>query len=41
MERGLDARQEQVRKQIGELLEVDWFAAVERCWVLRRRRWPS
>lgn len=30
-QRGLDAQQEQVRKQIGELLAVDWFAAVDRC----------
>ncbi|GMU22533.1 MAG: hypothetical protein AMXMBFR13_26190 [Phycisphaerae bacterium] len=30
-QRGLDAQQEQVRKQIGELLEADWFSAVDRC----------
>lgn len=30
-QRGLDAQQEQVRTQIGQLLEADWFAAVDRC----------
>lgn len=30
-QRGLDAQQEQVQKQIGELLDADWFAAVEQC----------
>jgi len=33
-QRGLDAQQEQVRKQIGELLEADWFSAVDRCQLL-------
>lgn len=30
-QRGLDAQQEQVRRQISELLEADWFSAVDRC----------
>jgi chromosome partition protein MukF len=30
-QRGLDAQQEQVQKQIGELLGADWFAAVDQC----------
>lgn len=30
-QRGLDAQQEQVRKQVSELLEADWFSAVDRC----------
>jgi chromosome partition protein MukF len=30
-QRGLDAQQEQVRKQIGELLGTDWFAAIDQC----------
>lgn len=30
-QRGLDAQQEQVRREIGELLEADWFAAVDQC----------
>ena len=30
-QRGLDAQQEQVREQIRELLEADWFSAVDRC----------
>ncbi|MCL2639207.1 MAG: hypothetical protein FWD53_00025 [Phycisphaerales bacterium] len=30
-QRGLDVQQEQVRVQIRDLLEADWFAAVDRC----------
>lgn len=30
-QRGLDTQQEQVRKQIGDLLEADWFSAVDQC----------
>jgi chromosome partition protein MukF len=30
-QRGLDAQQEEVQKQIGALLGVDWFAAVDQC----------
>lgn len=33
-QRGLDAQQEEVRAEIGELLEADWFSAVDRCQVL-------
>lgn len=30
-QRGLDAQQEDVQRRIGELLQSDWFGAVERC----------
>jgi chromosome partition protein MukF len=33
-QRGLDAQQEEVQRQIGELLQADWFDAVERCQAL-------
>jgi chromosome partition protein MukF len=33
-QRGLDAQQEEVRDQIGELLQADWFGAVEQCQTL-------
>jgi chromosome partition protein MukF len=33
-QRGLDAQQEEVQRQIGELLQADWFGAVEQCQAL-------
>jgi chromosome partition protein MukF len=33
-QRGLDTQQEEVAKQIGELLQADWFGAVEQCQTL-------
>ena len=33
-QRGLDGQQEEVQRQIGELLQADWFGAVEQCQVL-------
>lgn len=30
-QRGMDAQQEEIRTRIGELLQSDWFAAVEAC----------
>lgn len=30
-QRGLDAQQEEVQRRIGELLQADWFEAVDRC----------
>jgi len=33
-QRGLDGQQEEVQRQIGELLQADWFGAVERCQAL-------
>lgn len=33
-QRGLDGQQEEVRDQIGELLQADWFGAVEQCQTL-------
>jgi chromosome partition protein MukF len=30
-QRGLDGQQEEVQRRIGELLQADWFGAVERC----------
>lgn len=33
-QRGLDGQQEDVRSQISELLQTDWFAAIEQCQAL-------
>lgn len=33
-QRGLDGQQEEVQCQIGELLQADWFGAVEQCQAL-------
>lgn len=33
-QRGLDQQQEELRKEIGQLLQTDWFGAVERCQAL-------
>ncbi|MBF2758895.1 MAG: condensin subunit MukF [Ectothiorhodospiraceae bacterium AqS1] len=33
-QRGLDARQEEVQREIAELLQADWFGAVDRCQAL-------
>ena len=33
-QRGLDARQEQVQREITELLQADWFDAIDRCQAL-------
>jgi chromosome partition protein MukF len=33
-QRGLDGQQEEVQRQIGELLQADWFGAVEQCQTL-------
>jgi chromosome partition protein MukF len=33
-QRGLDGQQEDVQRQIGELLQADWFGAVEQCQAL-------
>lgn len=33
-QRGMDAQQEEIRGRIGELLQSDWFAAVEACEAL-------
>lgn len=33
-QRGLDGQQEEVQYQIGELLQADWFGAVEQCLAL-------
>jgi chromosome partition protein MukF len=33
-QRGLDGQQEEVQRQIGELLQADWFGAVEQCQIL-------
>jgi chromosome partition protein MukF len=33
-QRGLDTQQEEVQRQIGELLQADWFGAVEQCQAL-------
>lgn len=33
-QRGLDSQQEEVQRRIGELLQADWFGAVERCEAL-------
>lgn len=33
-QRGLDSQQEDVQRQIGELLQADWFGAVEQCQAL-------
>lgn len=33
-QRGLDSQQEEVQRQIGELLKAEWFDAVEKCQVL-------
>ena len=33
-QRGLDGQQEEVQRRIGELLQADWFAAVDRCQTL-------
>lgn len=33
-QRGLDGQQEEVQRQIGELLQADWFGAVEQCQAL-------
>lgn len=33
-QRGLDAQQEEVQHRIGELLQSDWFAAVDQCQAL-------
>jgi len=33
-QRGLDGQQEEVQRQIGDLLQVDWFGAVQQCQTL-------
>lgn len=33
-QRGLDAQQEDVQRRIGEMLQSDWFAAVDQCQIL-------
>jgi chromosome partition protein MukF len=33
-QRGLDAQQEEVQRGIGELLQADWFGAVDKCQAL-------
>ncbi len=33
-QRGLDVQQEGVRQQIGQLLDADWFSALDRCQLL-------
>ena len=36
-QRGLDAQQEEVRREIAELLQADWFGALEQCEALLDR----